>query len=226
MKRDWADRRYRRLMLALPVVYFLFYLLCFVLLEEHVRPRYWISSRLDAYIPFCEWFILPYAAWFPLVPGLFLYFYRRDPERYRYLCRAILLGLTACLVLYALFPNGQLLRRAVPRDNLLCQLVTLLRRVDTPTNVCPSIHVFVSVTLAIAMARSPALARHQRLRAALMILCGLICLATVFLKQHSVIDVACGGALSAAMDLLASPGRVSGMFQRLRRKKKKPALES
>ena len=62
--------------------------------------------------------------------------------------------------------------------------------------------------------------------AALMILCGLICLATVFLKQHSVIDVACGGALSAAMDLLASPGRVSGMFQRLRRKKKKPALES
>ena len=226
MKRDWADRRYRRLMLALPVVYFLFYLLCFVLLEEYVRPRYWISSQLDAYIPFCEWFILPYVAWFPLVPGLFLYFYRRDPEQYRYLCRAILLGLTVCLAIYALFPNGQLLRRAVPRDNLLCQLVTLLRRVDTPTNVCPSIHVFVSVTLAIAMARSPAMARHQRLRAALMILCGLICLATMFLKQHSVIDVACGGALSAVMDLLASPGRVSGMFQRLRRKKKKPVLES
>ena len=227
MKRDWADRRYRLLMLALPVVYFLFYLLCFVLLEEYVRPRYWISSRLDAYIPFCEWFILPYVAWFPLVPGLFLYFYRRDPEQYRYLCRAILLGLTVCLAIYALFPNGQLLRRAVPRDNLLCQLVTLLRRVDTPTNVCPSIHVFVTVTVALAAARSRAMARQRLLRGALMVLCVLICMSTVFLKQHSIVDVALGTALGLGLDLLLRQRRPESwlLFRLIQPRKGRTALD-
>ena len=211
----------------IPLCYFgLFYLPGFFLLERIVEPRYLIHCFLDDWIPFCEYFLIPYALWFPLLAGAQIYFLLKSDRDFLRLCFLMFTGMTICLVIYLLLPNGLDLRPVLTRDNLFCQLVTLLRRVDTPTNVCPSIHVFVSVTLAIAMARSPAMAQHQRLRAALMVLCGLICLTTMFLKQHSVIDVACGGALSAVMDLLASPGRVSGMFQRLRRKKKKPALES
>lgn len=208
MEQYWSQERTRRRMLAVPIVYFVLYMIAFVLLEEYVRPRYWISSALDAYIPFSEVFIIPYLAWFPLVPGMFWYFYKKDPEGYLYLCRVLLLGLTICLAIYAVFPNGQLLRRPIEGDNLLCGLVRLLRKADTPTNVCPSIHTLVSVTVALAAARSRAMAGQPRRKAALILLCGLICMATVCLKQHSIVDVACGAALSLALDVLVRKSRV------------------
>ena len=59
---NWDDERVRRRMLAVPILYFMFYMICFVLLESYVRPRYWIASDLDAYIPFCAAFLIPYVA--------------------------------------------------------------------------------------------------------------------------------------------------------------------
>lgn len=226
MEHCWDDARMRRRMLAIPIVYFFLYMICFLMLEEYVHPKYWISSDLDAYIPFCEAFLIPYVAWFPLVPGMFWYFYKKDPESYLYLCRTILLGLTICLAIYAIFPNGQLLRRPITGDNILCELVRLLRKTDTPTNVCPSIHVFVSVTIALGAARAKSLAAQRRRQAALMVLVVLICMATVFLKQHSIVDVACGVALSLTLDVLVRKSRVGlGVF-RLVQSGKKTALES
>ena len=226
---NWGDEGTRRRMLVVPVLYFLFYMICFVLLEEYVRPKYWIASDLDAYIPFCAAFLIPYLAWFLLVPGMCWYFYRRDPEQYLYLCRMIVVGLTICLALYAIFPNGQLLRRPIIGDDILSQLVILLRKTDTPTNVCPSIHVFMTVSIALAVARSRAMSGQIRRQAALMVLAVLICLSTVFLKQHSVVDVACGTALSLVLDVvIRRTDLCMGLFQAnpFRRKKKKTALGS
>ena len=225
MKRNWFARH----PIGFMALYLVFYLICFALLEKYVTvPDLWVHCHLDDLIPFCKYAILPYFAWFAWIPFTLFYLLWKAPrEDFWRLCLPLFGGMTIALACYVILPTGLDLRPYyVPGTDLFARAVRTLYRTDTPTNVCPSIHVFVSVTLAIAMARSPAMARHQRLRAALMILCGLICLATMFLKQHSVIDVVCGGALSAVMDLLASPGRVSGMFQRLRRKKKKPALES
>ena len=154
MALNWNEEQTRRRMLAVPVAYFFFYLLYFTLLQEYARPKFWVYTELDAYIPFFEGFVIPYVLWFPLVPLMFLYFHRRDPESYVYLCRTILTGLTLCLLIYTVLPNGQLLRRPLPRDNILCQLVALIRKTDPPINVCPSIHVFVSATIGIAAARA------------------------------------------------------------------------
>ena len=156
MALNWNEEQTRRRMLAVPVAYFFFYLLYFTLLQEYARPKFWVYTELDAYIPFFEGFVIPYVLWFPLVPLMFLYFHRRDPESYVYLCRTILTGLTLCLLIYTVLPNGQLLRRPLPRDNILCQLVALIRKTDPPINVCPSIHVFVSATIGIAAGRVPA----------------------------------------------------------------------
>ena len=227
MEVRWENEQLRRRMLALPVFYFFLYMLCFILLEEYVHPRYWISSDLDAYIPFCAPFILPYLAWFPMVAGMFWYFYKKDPESYLYLCRGMLLGLTICLAIYAVFPNGQLLRRPIVGDDLFSEMVRLLRKTDTPTNVCPSIHGFVTVTVALAAARSRAMARQRLLKGALMVLCVLICMSTVFLKQHSIVDVALGTALGLGLDLLLRQRRPESwlLFRLLQPRKGRTALD-
>ena len=38
MEQYWHDERTRRRMLAVPIAYFIFYVICFALLEEYVRP--------------------------------------------------------------------------------------------------------------------------------------------------------------------------------------------
>ena len=196
MEQYWSDERTRRRMLAVPIVYFVFYVVCFMLLEEYVRPKFWISSDLDAYIPFCAAFLIPYLAWFPLVPGMFWYFYKREPESFIHLSRMTIIGLTICLAIYALFPNGQLLRRPIVGDDILSQLVILLRKTDTPTNVCPSIHVLGAVAVLATAWHARGLSTPAW-RGALTVLTVLICLSTVFLKQHSALDVAAALPLCA-----------------------------
>lgn len=213
LEQYWRDEQTRRRMLAVSIAYFFFYLVCFALLEEYVRPKFWIASALDAYIPFCAAFLIPYVAWFPLVPCMFWYFYKREPERFLHLSRMTIIGLTICLAIYALFPNGQLLRRPIIGNDILSQLVILLRKTDTPTNVCPSIHVFMTLNVALAGARSRALKAEPRRKAALMVLSLLICLSTVFLKQHSVVDVVCGAALAVGLDAVLRRSSVGmGIF--------------
>ena len=66
---------------------------------------------------------------------------------------------------------------------------------DTSTNVCPSIHVFNSIGIHIAIRNSQALRPKKWLQIGSFLLMVSICLSTVFLKQHSVVD----GAGSAIM---------------------------
>jgi hypothetical protein len=64
---------------------------------------------------------------------------------------------------------------------------------DTPTNVCPSVHVINSIAVNAALQHSEDFAREKRNgRLASHILTILICLSTVFIKQHSVMDVGWG----------------------------------
>lgn len=78
----------------------------------------------------------------------------------------------------------------------------MLYATDTPLNVCPSIHVFNSVTLMMAYYRSrifetPA---GRWMRPASAVLCVSIIASTVLLKQHSCIDVLLGILLAMVLD--------------------------
>ena len=56
-------------------LYLVFYLIGFFALEAFVpEPKYIIHSALDDWIPFNEWFVLPYFLWYLWVPGFLLYF--------------------------------------------------------------------------------------------------------------------------------------------------------
>ena len=63
--------------------------------------------------------------------------------------------MTMALLFYAIVPNGLALRpRYVPGNDIFSKSVRSLYRTDTPMNVCPSIHVFNSVTLMLAYYRT------------------------------------------------------------------------
>ena len=173
-------------------VYTVFYVVSFMLLERRTTNVHIISSPLDQYIPFCEYFVIPYYLWFVYIIAILIYFsfFGADVKEYNQLVFSLGIGMTIFLFISWIWPNGLLLRPAsFPRDNVFTGLVEGLYQADTSTNVFPSIHVYNSVVAFIAINRCKALKKRKAVRAGAFILSTLIILATVFLKQHSVVDV-------------------------------------
>ncbi len=183
--------RYRHL---LPVLlYMVFYLGVFACVENRIpHELHFLISRLDRWIPFCEYFIVPYMTWFFYVAATVAYFALVEKERPQYWKLVINLGIgmTVFLIVSLIYPNAQALRPMhIDRENIFVDLVRFLWRIDTPTNVLPSIHVYNSVAVHIAISNSELLRAHPAFVRGSLILCVLIILSTMFLKQHTVIDV-------------------------------------
>lgn len=171
--------------------YVLFYMPWFLYLEKQVTSNYHvIYSAIDDKIPFIEYFIVPYLLWFLFIAATFLYFFFTDVKGFYRLAKFMFIGMTLFLIISTLVPNGLNLRPVYfTRDNIFIDMVKTLYRADTPTNVLPSLHVFNSITACIAIHHSKALQKHRVICWSAYILAFLIILATMFLKQHSIIDV-------------------------------------
>ena len=180
-------KKYRHIWL---LSYVFLYLPWFCYLERTVKTGYHIMHvALDDYIPFCEYFIIPYLMWFLYVGSAIIFFLFKSKEDYYRLCTFLFSGMTASLIICTFFRNGTDFRPMVDPDKNICSaIVSILYRTDTCTNVFPSIHVYNSIGVHIAVMKSELLHRHRLIRIGSGILMTAICLATVFLKQHSVSD--------------------------------------
>lgn len=177
-------------------LYFLIYLPWFAWLEKTVgnTPEYIIHMKLDDFIPFNEFFIIPYMLWFAFIAIAVLYFFFADSHEFYQLTCFLFIGMTIFLIVSTLFPNGQQLRPTeFARDNIFVELVKTLYTVDTPTNIAPSIHVYNTLCVWIAIQKSTFIKTHVKHRKLICtcttILSVLIVLSTMFLKQHSAFDV-------------------------------------
>lgn len=167
------------------------YMPWFLYLERTVVRDYTVMHvALDDVIPFNEYFIIPYLLWFVYVAGVLMYFFFTSRQDYYRLCTFLFTGMTISLLICTFFPNGTDLRTAVdPQKNLCSLLVSIVHRADTSTNVFPSIHVFNSIAVHCAVMKSGELRGKHLVRFGSFGLMVAICLSTVFLKQHSAIDV-------------------------------------
>ena len=191
------------------MAYFAIYLPWFLYLEKHVTTRYHVMhSVVDDWIPFNEYLIIPYFLWFAYIAAVILWFFFTNKEDYYRVCILLFTGMTLSLLICTLFPNGTDFRPYVdPEKNIFAKAVSLLYATDTCTNVFPSIHVYNSVAVHIGIIRSEQFKNNRIVRLISGVLMVSICMSTVFLKQHSIIDVA--GALllcGAVYPLVYAPG--------------------
>ena len=185
--------RHLKLLLFWPI-----FSLVFCYLENYRPAVYYAPMRcaLDHWIPFCKWFVIPYAFWFLFVGGMLLYTLFYNIPAFRRMMWFIILTYSFALVTYLLFPNCQHLRPTLLGGDLLTRFTAKLYAADTNTNVCPSIHVIGSFAVYFA-ARDIRRFRAKGWRLGFLTMAVLISLSTVFLKQHSVLDVLAGLAVCA-----------------------------
>jgi len=180
------DPRFSHLKLLLSWLgYFALYFLTENLIPaEKCRP---VHCALDDIIPFCEYFVIPYVLWYVLIVVSLLYFLLYNVESFKKLQTYIIITQVAAMLIYILFPNRQDLRPDIfTSDNFCTDIIMLLYSFDTNTGVCPSLHCAYSIGIASVWLKEKDVS--VLLRAGIAVFCGVICVSTMFIKQHSVLD--------------------------------------
>lgn len=158
-----------------------------------------IHSKIDDKIPFIKEFIIPYYLWFAYIAIAVVLFYIYDIENFKKLAVYLATGMTMFLVVSYVYPNVLNLRPEVISGNgIIDKMVKGIYNNDTPTNVFPSIHVYNSIVVYVAIFKSDFRNKYKALNVLCFVLSVLIIMSTVFLKQHSIVDVA-GAFVMAAV---------------------------
>lgn len=182
-------------------LYGLIYFPWFTYLEKNVTNNFHIiHMAIDDSIPFVEYFVVPYFLWFGYVAAAVAYFFFKNKHDFYRLCGFLAAGMTIFLVVSTIYPNGHTLRpESFAHDNIFTQAVAWLYSTDTPTNLFPSIHVYNSLGIHFAVMHSSYFKDKKHVQHASLVLCVLIILSTMFIKQHSVFDVSTAFMLAFVM---------------------------
>lgn len=182
------------------LLYWLFFGIVFWTMELcGGRAYHPVESILDSFIPFCEWFAIPYFFWFIYIIGSMIWFFfkeRRVLAKYMWFT---IFTYTIVLIIYLIYPTSQNLRPNVSDEGgFLLKTVRWLYGYDTNTNVCPSIHVIGSMAVMFSALSANSI-KGKPLKIGYVLAAVLISVSTVFLKQHSIIDVFWGIVVSVAV---------------------------
>ena len=190
MRKPVVDyRKFRLSKLNEPEYKHLLFLLYFI--TENLIPGsdcYPVHCALDDMIPFCEYFIIPYAGWYVLIVVSLLYFALYNPDNFKNLMKFIITTQVVAMAIYIIFPTRQDLRPDIfPRDNIFTDIIKLIYSFDTNTGVCPSLHVAYSVGIASTWLREKSASVWSKVL--VTVFCFFVCISVCFVKQHSAVDI-------------------------------------
>ncbi len=174
---------------VLLLLYWPIYGLVFLYFERiRVCTYHPVQCSLDALIPFVPAFIIPYFFWFAYLIGMLIYTFFLDIPAFKKYMWYIIITYSITSVIYFVYPTCQNLRPDFTGNGVFANIVSGLYVFDTNTNVCPSIHVLGSFAVCFTAWHCERF-KNTVVKIAFFIVAVLISVSTVFLKQHSIIDV-------------------------------------
>jgi len=137
-------------------------------------------------VPQFIWFYLSMYILFAL-PPFFL-----SPGELKLLAKELIAATCLAGVVFFVLPARLGFPRVVPPDWPYREMFQTLFAIDQPFNLVPSLHVVYSTAIVLAIAGQ----LGKRRRAALFVWLGLLCVSTILVHQHHLLDVATGLALA------------------------------
>lgn len=174
-----------------------------------------ISCAADRLIPFSEWFVIPYALWYVQIVAATLYLLLNNKRQFLRLYIYLFGGMFICMLICTLFPmyfdrSGIAM---YPRANILTEAIKLIHSIDPPTTVLPSMHVYVTLGLHIALCGDKAFGKERLAVVASGFFALSVCAATLFTKQHSLYDMLAALPLCAVMYAVAYVPKYEKLFR-------------
>lgn len=166
------------------------YFALYFITENLIPPEqcHVIHCKLDDMIPFREEFLIFYAGWYLFVVAALAYSFFYHVEGFKKLQVYIMITQAIAMLCYILYPSIQNLRpEQFPRQNLLTWFMGIIYAFDTPTGVCPSLHVAYSMGIVSVSWKDKQLPLFWK--SAVTFFALMVCAAVCFVKQHSALDV-------------------------------------
>ncbi len=170
---------------------------------------------LDDKLPFINWFIIAYVGCYPWwYLGLLVPIKYNKDKFFRYIFTS-LVGYVICGITFCVFPTT-IIRPTIENNNILNMLVNLIYSLDTPTNLFPSVHCFISWNLYVSIRGDKKVPFGFRLL--YLILAILVFLSTVFIKQHYVVDIFAAIFLVEVLNFISCKTQIHTKFIVLKKK--------
>lgn len=163
-------------------------------------PHYDFSIKLDSYIPFVSSFVVIYILSYVLWIIGFLVFAKESRSLCNEFFAAEFVCKTICLLCFVIIPTT-MTRANVPSGGVLNWLTNAVYSLDQPNNLFPSIHCMESWICFRGALRCKKV--HPMYSKVWFVLAVLICMSTVFVKQHVFVDII-GGIVVAEIGLFLS----------------------
>lgn len=160
----------------------------YIVTKPLVDPSSWhhLEIPLDYKIPFRPEWIIIYLLCMPwwAIGGLLILAEGKDyAVRFSF---AYILALIAAGIIFVVYP-GTLTRPELHGDGFIISLMRLVYWIDTPTNLCPSLHVMLSYY--IWRGSMPCKSLPYWFKWFNFIFFVLVCFSILFVKQHVIIDI-------------------------------------
>lgn len=182
-------------MLLIPLVN-----LMYVPLNHNNGHVHSLVTALDKSIPFGKFFVVPYAAWYLFIFAILVWFMLKDHDLYFAAIISIITGLLISFFIFSVFQTA-VPRPVISSQDFFSRLTGLIYHLDAPYNDFPSIHVMTSFIIFIGSERAKIYSQKIPLLAQGMAV--LVILSTLFLKQHTLLDVAGGVVLGGTVFTLS-----------------------
>ncbi len=168
------------------VVYFVLYFLTENLIPAEKCHTVW--CKLDDVFQFNEYFVIFYVFWYVLIVVSLGWFALYNTEGFKNLSKYIIITQAVAMVCYIVYPTKQELRpETFENENFFTWVLSIIYSFDTNTGVCPSLHCAYSFGIASVWLKEKQAWTWWKVFVFVIVI--LICLSTMYVKQHSAVDV-------------------------------------
>lgn len=178
-----------------------------LLMANH--EHYNFSTLLDEQIPFLPWTIIIYWGCYAFWIVNYVIGCRQDRERAIRFMSADFIAKLVCLLCFLLLPTTNI-RPVIDGNSIWDELMRLLYRVDAADNLFPSIHCLTSAFCFIAVRGNEKVPKWYK--AVSFLIAVSICVSTLTTRQHVLVDVIAGVALSELSWLFVEKSRFSRWY--------------
>ena len=160
-----------------------------------------VHCIVDDLVPFNEYFAIFYVSWYFFMVWSLWKFLLYDVKNFVRAQKLIIGMQIIASITYIVWPSVQYLRPDhFERHNFCTWMLGILYAGDTPTGVCPSLHVGYTLAILSAWYAKDNLKLWKKI--VLTVWGLLICASVLFLKQHSYIDVVAACILYIFLELV------------------------
>ncbi len=186
IKNFFLERKY-----GLWVLLWIVQVVWYFVLNTYQTGSHLIHIPLDDKIPYIKYFVIPYVLWYAYIVFAHIWTYFHSKREFLLMCSLIFLSNFLSMLVCTFYPSMHDLRPAEEMigTDFFGSIVRWLYGTENPYCILPSQHCMLAIAITFGLITSDSLKNNLAVKIVLPIYTVLVMLSTVFIKQHSIVDV-------------------------------------